>query len=173
MKYNWSIPQGRHHMDFYNWFFHRFFEEPTHLRSNKIWFYSVLLQITWDYRIHGLMSVNDGAECWNKPCFLFAKNQVFASKPKTQCINQKKLGFFHPWYSRVMEPTHMTELCYGEFSKFIVFHMVIPNENNGQKEPAASLQMNRLLFENNRMRSRTSGKLPIILEGFREYTPIY
>ena len=45
-----------------------------------------------------------------------------------------------------MEPTHMTELCYEEFSEFIVFYMVTPNEDNEQGEPAASLQMNQLLF---------------------------
>ena len=38
-------------------------------------------------------------------------------------------------------------------------------------EPA-ELQMNRLSLKNNRLKFKTAGKLPIVLEEFIEYTPI-
>ena len=40
------------------------------------------------------MSTNDGAECWNITMLIFAKIRFLALKPKTQCINEKKLGLF-------------------------------------------------------------------------------
>ena len=94
MKYNWSIPQGWHHMDFYSWFFHRFFEEPNHLRSNKIRFYSVLLQITWIYRIHGLMSANDGAKCWNKTMLFIRKKTRFLHQNRKPNASARKSWVF-------------------------------------------------------------------------------
>ena len=44
-------------------FFLDFFKIPNQLRSNKLRFYSILLQVSWDYRAEGPMSTNGGANC--------------------------------------------------------------------------------------------------------------
>ena len=42
--------------------------------------------------------------------------------------------------------------------------------NTGLGESAAKLQMNQLTLRNNRLKFKTSRKLPIILEEYMEYT---
>ena len=43
---------------------------------------------------------------------------------------------------------------------------------NGQGEPAVSYKLNRLSLRNNRLKFKTAGNLPLILEDFKEYTPM-
>ena len=63
----------------------------------------------------------------------------------------------------------------GDFPHVLNFNRFIYNKlhiDYDQGEPTVSYKMNRLSLRNNRLKFKTVGKLPIILEGFIAYTPI-
>ena len=82
-------------------FFIVFSQNPEHLRSSRIQCNPVLLQISWDYRAKGLMSVNDDANDYRvlsvgiKPWFFFPQKSGFCIRTKNSMHRPKKIGFFH------------------------------------------------------------------------------
>ena len=93
-----DLQQGWHHTVFYSWIFHSFFKKLNHLRSNKIRFYSVLLQMSWHYGIEGPMFANGGVDSQvpsvgTKPWFYLQKSSVFALKPKPNASTRKSWVF--------------------------------------------------------------------------------
>ena len=115
--------QGWHHTIFYNWILSSFSKKKSnHLMSSKHRSYSVLLQISWNYRAKGPMSATSNVNCaesWNITMVLFAGSEFFALKPKTQCIGWKKLGFPLPWWGKMLMKSTVDRKSHNDWYKIV------------------------------------------------------
>ena len=103
-------------------FFQVFQKKSNHLMSSKHRSYSVLLQISWNYRAKGRMSANSNVNCaesWNITMVLFAESNFFALKPKTQCIGRKKLVFPRPWWRKMLMKSTVDRKSHNDWYKIV------------------------------------------------------
>ena len=57
---------------------------------------------------------------WNETMVLFVEIRFFALKPRTQCIDQKKLGFSHPWFDVIVVTNFLMTQLLNKFANTVI-----------------------------------------------------